>query len=338
MSDQKKRVLSCIQPTGYMHFGNYFGAVKNWHSLQEDYDCFFGVVDYHAITMPYNPDKLRENTWNLIFNLLACGIKVENLFIQSLIPEHTELAWILASQASYGQLTRMTQFKDKSQQSKAIGDDGFVSTALFSYPILQSADILIYQADYVPVGQDQQQHLELTRNIAERFNNQFNKNFFKVPEPLFTETPKILSTADPSRKMSKSAGEKHYIDVFADENRIRKQIRSAVTDVGDNSGGEMSPGVSNLFQLIKACGDMDAYNSLMTSYESGNLKYSELKEVTADNLASLSNTLKENKKEVLDNKKELKYKIKQSSMEIRKVAQETLQKCKDISGVLNVKF
>lgn len=338
MSDQKKRVLSCIQPTGQMHYGNYFGAVKNWINLQENYNCFFGVVDYHAITMPYQPKKLRENTWSLIFNLLSCGIKAENLFIQSLVPEHTELAWILASQASYGQLTRMTQFKDKSQQSKSVSSDGFISTALFSYPILQAADILIYQADFVPVGQDQQQHLELTRNIAERFNAQFKKEFFTLPDPLFSNTPKILSTADPSRKMSKSAGEKHYIDVFAEESRIRKQIRSAVTDTGTESNEEMSPGVFNLFQLIKACGNLlDAHDTLMEKYEAGKLEYSELKAVVADQLVILSQELKEKRNQILENKKEVKNQIKQSSLEIRKVARQTLQDCKEIIGVLNTK-
>ena len=153
----KKTVLSCIQPTGNMHFGNYFGAVKNWVDLQEQYDCFYGVVDYHAMTMPYDVKKLRTNTWDLIFNLLAVGVKPENVFIQSLIPEHTELGWIFNCFASFGHVSRMTQFKDKSQTQEQSGD-GMITVGLFDYPVLQAADILIYRADYVPVGKDQDQH------------------------------------------------------------------------------------------------------------------------------------------------------------------------------------
>ncbi len=201
-----KTVLSAIQPTGDMHLGNYFGAVKNWVDLQEKYKCYYGVVDYHAMTMPYDVNKLRTNTWDLITNLVAVGVKPENLFIQSLVPEHTELGWILNCFCSYGQLTRMTQFKDKSQQVKEGAKEEFISVGLLDYPVLQTADILIYRADYVPVGKDQEQHLELARDIAQRFNTQVGKEYFVLPEPLYTETPKIRSTADPARIMCKSAG------------------------------------------------------------------------------------------------------------------------------------
>ena len=225
-----KRVLSAIQPTGDLHLGNYFGAVKNWVDLQDKYSCIYGVVNYHSMTMPYNAADLRENTWKMIFQLMACGIKSENLFIQSLVPEHTELCWILSCVTSYGELSKMTQFKDKREQLEEKDNQAFISSGLFSYPVLQAADILIYRADYVPVGKDQEQHLELSRNIAARFNHQFGKEYFAHPEPLFTEIPKLLSPADPTKKMSKSLGEKHYINLFGDPNRIRKQIKSAVTD------------------------------------------------------------------------------------------------------------
>ncbi len=332
-----KKVLSCIQPTGYMHFGNYFGAVENWVRLQENYNCVYGVVDYHAMTMPYNPKKLRENTWELIFNLLAVGVKAENLFIQSLVPEHTELGWIFNCFASFGQVSRMTQFKDKSSQSKE-GDEGFISVGLYDYPVLQAADILIYKADYVPVGKDQEQHLELSRNIAQRFNNQVGKEYFVLPETLFTETPKILSTADPTRKMSKSAGEKHYISVFADEARIRKQIKSAVTDTGDTPAGTMSPGIENLFTFLKACNKTEAHESLMADYTSGGLKYVDLKTAVADALVELSATFKANKAELQANKKEVKNQIKASSYEIRKRAQQTVKEVKELCGLSNVRF
>ncbi len=331
----KKTVLSCIQPTGEMHYGNYLGAVKNWVDLQEKYDCFYGVVDYHAITMPYKTKKLREDTWSLIFNLLAVGVKAENLFIQSLVPEHAELGWIFNNFASYGRVQKMTQFKDKSRDSTTKSKDNFISVGLFDYPVLQAADILIYKADYVPVGKDQDQHLELTREIASRFNNQVGKEYFVMPETLHTESPKILSPADPTRKMSKSAGEKHYISVFAEEARIRKQIRSAVTDTGEESD-DMSAGLVNLFTLLKGAGADGVHDSLMKDYQNGDLKYVNLKDATADALVAMSNGFREKRAELLADKKEIKYKIKQSSRAIRERAQQTLKEVKDLTGLMNV--
>lgn len=331
-----KTVLSAIQPTGDMHLGNYFGAVKNWVDLQEKYKCFYGVVDYHAMTMPYQVNKLRTNTWDLITNLVAVGVKPENLFIQSLVPEHTELGWIFNCFCSYGQLTRMTQFKDKSLQVNETTKESFISVGLLDYPVLQTADILIYKADYVPVGKDQEQHLELARDIAQRFNSQVGKEYFVLPEPLYTETPKIRSTADPSKKMSKSAGEKHYINVFADEATIRRQIKSAVTDSGDTPAGSMAEGIQNLFELIKASGWNTEHDHLMRDYNAGSLKYVDLKQVTADALVQLIIPFTEKKKELNADKKHLKDQIKQSSSEVRKVAQQTMREVKELVGLLNV--
>lgn len=329
---QQKRILSCIQPTGNVHLGNYFGAIKNWVDLQEQYECFYGIVDYHAMTMPYDTKKLRTQTWDLIVSLVACGLKPDNIFIQSLVPEHAELGWIFNCFASVGRVSNMTQYKDKSQQ----GTDGFISVGLFDYPVLQAADILIYKADCVPVGDDQDQHLELTREIAERFNRQVGKEYFVLPETLHTKTPRIKSTADPTRKMSKSAGEKHVIEIFAEEARVRKQIRSAVTDAGESVDDQMSAGVSNLFELLKAAESPD-YTQLLQQYESGDMQYSELKDSTANAIVKLTNQFVENKKEIEANKKELKYQIKESSARIRKVAQETLSEVKDLVGLMKVK-
>lgn len=333
---EKKRVLSAIQPTGDLHYGNYFGAISNWVRLQEDYLCTYGVVDYHAMTMPFSPRKLRENTWDIVFSLLAVGVKVENIFIQSLVPEHAELSWIFNCFCSYGQLLRMTQFKDKS--AKAAETD-FISVGLLDYPVLQAADILIYRADYVPVGEDQKQHLELTRDIAQRFNHVVGKDYFTLPEVLYTKTPKILSTADPTRKMSKSAGEKHYISVFADEDRIRKQIRSAVTDAGDVPSGKMSPGVENLFELLQAAGDPQGLcEELKAQYREGQLKYVQLKEAVADALVGLSRTFRQRKEQLLENKKDIKNAVKESSAVIRKRARQTVKEVKELTGLLNVKY
>lgn len=332
-----KNVLSCVQPTGDLHIGNYFGAVQNWVRLQDEYKCTYGVVDYHSMTMPYNASQLRENTWKMVFYLMACGVKPENLFVQSLIPEHVELSWVLGCMASYGELTRMTQFKDKTKQLQDADKDAFVSVGLFAYPVLQAADILIYHADYVPVGKDQEQHLELSRNIAQRFNFQFGKEYFVHPEPLFTNTPKILSPADPTRKMSKSLGEKHYINVFGEEDRIRKQIKSAVTDTGDTPAGEMSAGVQNLFEILVACNRQDAHDSLMDDYKAGALKYSALKEAVADALVELTAPFRARLQELNADKRNVKDQIQASSAEIRKKAQQTLREVREISGLLSMK-
>jgi len=328
-----KNVLSAVQPTGDLHIGNYFGAVQNWVRLQEEYNCLYGVVDYHSMTMPYNAIQLRENTWKMVFYLLACGIKPENLFIQSLVPEHTELAWILSCTTSYGELTRMTQFKDKTDQLHETDKDAFVSLGLFAYPVLQAADILIYHADYVPIGKDQEQHLELSRNIAQRFNHQFGKEYFIHPEPLYTETPKILSPADPNKKMSKSLGEKHYINLFGEEDRVRKQIKSAVTDTGEAVAGEMSTGVKNLFELLRACKEMDAHDSLMADYLSNALRYSDLKQGVANAVVNLINPFRERLAELQVDKRNVKSQIQEASAETRKRAQQTLREVRDITGL-----
>lgn len=333
METKRKVILSGIQPTGKLHVGRYFGAIRNWVQLQEQYDCIYSIVDYHAMTMPYHPVKLRENVWDLAINLLACGIKPENLFIQSMVPEHAELAWILSCMCSYGELNRMTQFKDKTQQLKEKDKDLFVSAGLFIYPVLQAADILIYRADYVPVGKDQEQHLELTRNIADRFNLVSGKNYFTLPEPLFTEIPKVMSTADPQKKMSASAGDKHFIDLFAEPAVIQKQIRSAVTDAGDPTvSGAMSPGVENLFQLLKAS-DKLQYESSLKLYQSGQLPYSQLKEVVSEALISLAIPIQNEKKQLLQNKKEIKDMIKKSSAVIRQRAAQTVAEVKALTGL-----
>ena len=331
-----KKVLSAIQPTGDLHLGNYFGAVQNWVKLQDNYDCKYGVVDYHCMTMPYKASALRENTWKMVFQLLACGVKVENVFVQSFVPEHVELSWVLSCVCSYGELSRMTQFKDKTDQLKDKDKDALVSSGLFLYPVLQAADILIYHADYVPVGKDQEQHLELSRNIAQRFNTQFEKEYFVHPEPLFTEIPKLLSLADPNKKMSKSLGEKHYVNLFAEEDRIRKQVKSAVTDTGEGQIG-MSPGVKNLFELLIACNEKTIHDQLMQDFHNGSLKYSALKEAVGEALVQLISPFRDNLKALEENKKQIKEQVKDSSSNIRKVAQQTMKEVREITGLLSLK-
>lgn len=334
---RRKQVLSAIQPTGNLHLGRYFGAIKNWVELQEKYDCIYGIVNYHAMTMPFDPKKLNGQVWDLAYDLIAVGLKPENIFIQSMIPEHTELAWIFNCVSSYGELQRMTQFKDKSQQINDKDKDAFISTGLFTYPVLQASDILIYKADYVPVGKDQEQHLELSRNIAQRFNQIVGSEYFLLPEILFTETPKVMSTADPSRKMSASLGPKHYINIFAEPDSIRKQIKTAVTDAGDIAHGKLSQGVENLFSLLEAAGGNEISSALKLEANSGSMQYGKLKDAVSDQIVSLTNVFREKRKAIEENKQIYQELVELASDRIRKQAQSTIGEVKELIGLMNVK-
>lgn len=223
MSGRPQRVMSGIQPTGEIHIGNYFGAIQNWVRLQDEYECFYAIVDYHAISTPYDPKTFPQMIEDAAVSLLAAGLDPErcHLFVQSDVPEHTELAWILTTLAPLGQLERMTQFKDKS------GDEGeAVNAGLLMYPVLQAADILIYKADRVPVGEDQLQHLELARTLARRFNNAFGP-VFPEPQPLLTEAKRILGL-DGQTKMSKSKG--NHIGLLDPAEAIKAKMATAFTD------------------------------------------------------------------------------------------------------------
>ncbi len=286
------RIFSGIQPTGTLHVGNYFGAIRNWVQLQNEYESIYCVVDYHALTIDVDPNLLHAASRSMALDLLACGIDPERaiLFLQSDVPAHTELAWIFGCVTSYGDLARMTQFKDKSDRQD------FVSAGLFTYPVLQAADILIYQADGVPVGEDQVQHLELSRRIARRFNTRFG-DLFPEPEPIVRKGGRIMSLADPTMKMSKSAGDAHYIGVMEPEAAIRKKVRSAVTDTGLEAGEEMSPGVANLFEILELasvsaedCGIVDA---LRAEFVAGTLLYSRLKDAVFEQLMAVLRPIQE---------------------------------------------
>ena len=330
----KKRVFSGIQPTGEVHLGNYFGAIKNWVDIQDKYECIFSVVDLHAMTMPYDPAELRNNSYNLAINLMACGLDPDKctLFIQSMVPQHTELTWVLGCVTSYGELSRMTQFKDKSDQLANTKKGNFISAGLFTYPVLQAADILVYKAELVPVGKDQDQHLELSRNVAVRFNNQFG-DCFPEPKPLHTDVPKVLSLADPTKKMGKSLGPKHYVGLFEEEKSVRKKIRSAVTDTGEQPAGQMSPGVENLFSLLKASNKMDVHDSLMKDYQAGSLRYVELKDAVADAVVELTQGLIQRRNELLANRTDLEKQINRMAERARDMAEETMKEVRKRTGM-----
>src|SRR5690349_13361631 len=255
MASDRPRVLSGIQPTaGSFHLGNYLGAVRQWVALQESHDAFYMVVDLHAITVPQDPADLRANTRLAAAQLLAAGLDADRctLFVQSHVPEHAQLAWIMNCITGFGEAGRMTQFKDKSQKQ---GTDR-ATVGLFTYPILQAADILLYQADAVPVGEDQRQHLELTRDLAQRFNTTFGRTF-TLPEPYIIKdsTAKITDLQEPTAKMSKSASTQNgLVELLEEPSRIAKKIKSAVTDTGREILFDPAdkPGVSNLLTIYSA--------------------------------------------------------------------------------------
>ena len=326
------RVFSGAQPTGTLHIGNYFGAIRNWAVLQEDHECVYCIVDYHAITIEVDPNVLRAASRSMALDLIACGIDPEKsiLFVQSAVPEHTELAWILGTVTSYGDLTRMTQFKDKSAGRK------FVSAGLFTYPVLQAADILLYRATGVPVGKDQVQHLELSRRIARRFNSRYGE-LFPEPEPIVPKKgARIMSLSDPSIKMSKSAGEAHYIGVMEDESSIRKKIRSAVTDVGLKPGSEMSPGVENLFEILELAtaegGDPTIVRELREEFEAGKLLYSRLKDAVFEELIRIIRPIQQRRAEVAQSGK-IEEILEEGAMRARELARPTIAEVRKRVGL-----
>lgn len=249
--EDKKLIFSGIQPTGTFTLGNYIGAVRNWGPLQDEYNCVYCVVDMHAITVRQDPVKLRQNTMNSYALLMACGIDVEKsiLFIQSHVKTHAELSWVLGCNTQFGELSRMTQFKDKSQKH---ADD--VNSGLFTYPVLMAADILAYNADLVPVGVDQKQHLELARNIAQRFNQRYG-DFFTLPEPYIPEVgAKVMSLQDPTKKMSKSDENPNaVILILDDKDTIIRKFKRAVTDSeAEVCYREGKDGINNLMTIYSS--------------------------------------------------------------------------------------
>lgn len=247
--EDKKVIFSGMQPSGSLTLGNYLGALKNWVNLQNEYDCYYCVVNMHAITVPKEPKNLRKNTLEVLANYIAAGLDPElvTLFIQSHVAAHAELSWVLNCFTYYGELGRMTQFKDKSKKMES----NAITAGLFTYPTLMVSDILLYQTDLVPVGEDQRQHLELTRDVAQRFNNRFSETF-KVPEPFISKDgAKIMSLQDPTSKMSKSdANENSYILLMDKPDAIRRKLKRAVTDSeGVVRYNDTQPGVKNLINI-----------------------------------------------------------------------------------------
>ncbi|WP_120931098.1 tryptophan--tRNA ligase [Helicobacter pylori] len=324
----KKRVFSGIQPTGQIHLGNYLGAIKHWVEMQDEYENLFCVVNSHAITLPIEPKFLKSQTYELVKLLLACGIspKQSGLFIQSEVDEHPALAWLLNCQVSMGEMQRMTQFKDKSLKNPKS-----VNVGLFNYPILMASDILLYQSDLVPVGEDQKQHLELTRNIAEKFNRDFG-DCFKVPDPLIAKVgARVMGLDDPKVKMSKShQGANHAIFLLDEPDIIVKKIKKAATDsMGVIAFDEKREGVFNLLNIYMLLSDESPENIEERFKNKG---YGDFKKELAEVVIQALKPIQEKYKEISDD--EVKAILNHGVEKARPLAQMTYQKAKELMGLV----
>jgi tryptophanyl-tRNA synthetase len=320
----RPRVLSGIQPTAdSFHFGNYLGALRQWVDLQEDYQPFFFIADLHAITVEQDPKVLRRRTLSAAAQLLAAGIDPARsaIFVQSQVPAHAQLGWVLQCLTGFGEARRMTQFKDKS----AKGGEGAASVGLFTYPILQAADILLYRPHFVPVGEDQRQHLELTRDLAQRFNHRFKKTF-RLPEPyILKATAKIADLQDPNAKMSKSASSPQGIVEMLDDPKVSaKKIRSAVTDSETEIrfDPDTKPGVSNLLTIYSSLAGRSIAD-LEAQYAGRG--YGDLKKDLADVVVEFVTPFRDRTLELLDDEAELQAVLAAGAERAAEVAEATLR-------------
>lgn len=329
------RLFSGIQPTGILHIGNYVGAIKQWVPLQEEYESFFCIVDLHAITVPYDPKTYQEQVLNVAATYLACGLDSNKavIFVQSHIPEHTELMWLLNTITPIGQLERMTQFKEKAEQHKAAMNAG-----LLNYPILMAADILLYKAVLVPVGEDQAQHVELTRGLAEKFNKTFGETF-PIPNVQLSEGARIMALNNPEKKMSKSIPGS-YIALTDEPEEIRKKIASAVTDVGPRKTEDrgrktdMSSGTRNLFTLLKLFSTPSVYTDFINRYESGDLQYVDLKERLAEDIIQVLTPIRKRHAELMNEPDKLRSILAAGADAARPIAQKTIEEVKQKMGLV----
>ena len=323
-----KTIFSGIQPSGILHIGNYLGALKQWIALQEENNAYYCIVDEHAITVPYDSKQLPSFVLDAAAMYLAAGLDPDKstIFVQSHVPSHTKLAWLLATQTPLGELNRMTQYKEKSDKHK---DQS--SLGLLAYPVLQAADILLYQTNLVPVGEDQIQHIELTRDIAKRFNNKFGDTF-TLPKPLINkDTARIMSTADPTRKMSKSDDPKHFIGLKDNEYTIREKIKAAVTETEpvfsfSNSG----PAVQNLLNIYAAFSEENESEIEVKFQDQG---YKEFKNALADIIVTKILPLEERSKKIRSDEKTLNRILSEGAEQAATSANETLQIVQEKMGL-----
>jgi len=326
------RTFSGIQPTGAKHFGNFSGAFRQFVPIQEESEAFFCIVDLHSITTAYEPEELWSSTFDLAAMMFAVGLDPDRstIFVQSHVSAHPEAAWLLSSVASYGQLGRMTQFKDKSERQE------FISAGLFSYPVLMAGDILLYQTDIVPIGDDQKQHLELTRDIAERFNSRYGETF-KVPDGRFPETGgRIMDLQEPERKMSTTDGQPLGTVLITDPpDTIRKKVKAAVTDSGSDVHyePEQKPGISNLLEIMSvATGEPIA--ELEARYNSGG--YGQFKSDVAEAVVALLDPIRARYEDLRADEQRLRDLLAQGADKARSTAEPTLDQMYERMGFARV--
>jgi tryptophanyl-tRNA synthetase len=332
MDENKKIIFSGVQPSGELTIGNYLGAIKNWVKLQDEYECYFCIVDLHAITVRQEPKNLRQRTLEVMSIYIASGIDPEKntIFIQSHVPAHSEAAWLLNCYTYCGELSRMTQFKDKSKRY-----EGNVNAGLFDYPVLMAADILLYNADLVPVGVDQKQHLELARNIAERFNNSYSPTF-TVPEPYIPENgAKIMDLQDPTKKMSKSSDNPNsFILIMDSPEVIRKKISRAVTDsIGEVKYSDEQPGVKNLMTILSTIKGM-SFEEIEKKYKGQG--YAGFKNDVAEAIVEELEPIQKKVKELMEDKTYLEEIYKKGADKANYISTKTLRKMQKKIGFIPV--
>jgi tryptophanyl-tRNA synthetase len=322
-----KRIFSGIQPTGEIHLGNYVGAIRNWVYLQEEYDCIFSVVDYHAITIEYPIEEMARRTLETGLILLACGLSPEKtkIFVQSHVPEHTELAWIFNTVTPIGEVERMTQFKDKAKQHRSN-----INMGLMDYPVLQAADILLYKAGYVPVGEDQVQHIELSREVARKFNTRFG-DVFPEPQELLSMAPRILGV-DGQAKMSKSLG--NFIGVLEEEGSVWEKLRTAVTDVSRVRRTDPGdPNICNIYTIHRAFSD----NSLLIEIDKGcttaGIGCIDCKKMLFENLKKELTPIREKARELAANIDYVKDVLNQGAAACKEIAIVTMDEVRRVMGL-----
>ncbi len=320
--ERKKRIFSGVQPSGNLTIGNYLGAIKNWTTLQDEYDCLYCVVDLHAITVRQDPAELRRHTYEALAVYIACGLDPEKniLFVQSHVPAHAELSWVLGCYTMFGELSRMTQFKDKSAKN---ADN--INAGLFTYPVLMASDILLYQADLVPVGQDQKQHIELARDIANRFNGIYSDTF-TIPEGYIPQTGmKIMSLAEPDKKMSKSDPNPNgYVAILDDRDTIIRKFKRAVTDsdtVVRHADGK--DGINNLMSIY-SCFTGKSFEEIEREFDGKG--YGDFKLAVGETAADALSPVKAKFDELMKDKAYLESIMMSGSEKAAKIAARTLSK------------
>ncbi len=322
-----KRIFSGIQPTGEIHLGNYVGAIRNWVYLQDEYDCIFSVVDYHAITIEYPVEEMARRTLETGLILLACGLSPEKskIFVQSHVPEHTELAWIFNTVTPIGEVERMTQFKDKAKQHRAN-----INMGLMDYPVLQAADILLYKAGYVPVGEDQVQHIELCREVARKFNSRFGQ-VFPEPEEILSMAPRILGV-DGQAKMSKSLG--NFIGILEEEAGIWEKLRTAVTDVSRVRRTDPGdPNVCNIYTIHRAFSDNSMLIEIDKGCTSAGIGCIDCKKMLFENLKKELAPVREKARELADDIDYVKDVLNNGAAMCREIADVTMDGVRRVLGL-----